>query len=123
MAPSIGRPGPLPCRRGEGPEGSLSHDLTDARSQGGWPRHIRPYPGLLPEGAKAEGIRVKRVKLREAKADARKRGVVARSCARAGRKDAVGEVKGIEMMGVHVAVRGTRERGGRRLEVEVNSKR
>ena len=35
----------------------------------------------------------------------------------------VGEVKGIEMMGVHVAGRGARERGGRRLEVEVNSKR
>ena len=30
----------------------------------------------------------------------------------------VGEVKGIEMMGVLVAGRGARERGGRRLEVE-----
>ena len=40
-----------------------------------------------------------------------------------GRKDVVGEVKGIEMMGVLVAGRGARERGGRRLEVEVNSKR
>ena len=30
-----------------------------------------------------------------------------------------GEVKGIEMMGVLVAGRGARERGGRRLEVEV----
>ena len=29
-----------------------------------------------------------------------KRGLVARSCARSGRKDVVGEVKGIEMMGV-----------------------
>ena len=75
------------------------------------------------EGAKAEGIRVKRVKLRKAKADAWKRGLVARSCARSGRKDVVGEVKGIEMMGVLVAGRGARERGGRRLEVEVNSKR
>ena len=29
-----------------------------------------------------------------------KRGLDARSCARSGRKDVVGEVKGIEMMGV-----------------------
>ena len=48
-----------------------------------------------------------------------KRGLVARSCARSGRKDVVGEVKGIEMMGVLGAGRGARERGGRRLEVEV----
>ena len=34
----------------------------------------------------------------------------------------VGEVKGVEMMGVLVASRGARERGGRGLEVEVNSK-
>ena len=52
-----------------------------------------------------------------------KRGLVARSCARSGRKDVVGEVKGIEMMGVLVAGRGARERGGRSLEVEVNSER
>ena len=52
-----------------------------------------------------------------------KRGLVARPCARSGRKDVVGEVKGIEMMGVLVAGRGARERGARRLEVEVNSKR
>ena len=52
-----------------------------------------------------------------------KRGLVARSCARSGRKDVVGEVKGIEMMGVLVTGRGARERRGRRLEVEVNSKR
>ena len=52
-----------------------------------------------------------------------KRGLDARSCARSGRKDVVGEVKGIEMMGVLVAGRGASERGGRRLEVEVNSKR
>ena len=31
----------------------------------------------------------------------------------------VGEVKGIEMMGVLIAGRGARERGGRRLEVKV----
>ena len=48
-------------------------------------------------------------------------GLVARSCARSGRKDVVGEVKGMEMIGVLVAGRGTRERGGRGLEV--NSKR
>ena len=48
-----------------------------------------------------------------------KRGLVARSCARSGRKDVVGEVKGIEMMGVRVASRWARER----MEVEVNSKR
>ena len=51
------------------------------------------------------------------KADARKRRLVARSCARSGMKDVVGEVKGVEMMGVLVAGRGARERGGRRLEV------
>ena len=48
---------------------------------------------------------------------------MARSCARSGRKDVVGEVKGIEMIGVLGATRGAREGGGRRLEVEVNSKR
>ena len=78
----------------------------------------------LPKGAKAEGRRIRRVKLREAKAEALKRGLVARSCARSGRKDVVGEVKGIEMMmGVLVAGRGARERGDRRLEVKVDSKR
>ena len=45
------------------------------------------------------------------------------SCARSGRKDKVGEVKGVEMMGVLVAGRGAKERAGRRLEVEVDSKR
>ena len=35
----------------------------------------------------------------------------------------VGEVEGIEMMGVLIAGRGTRERGDRRLEVKVDSKR
>ena len=106
MVSSIGSPGPLPYRRGEGPGGSLSHDTR-----------------LLPNGAKAKGIRVRRVKLRKAKAEALKRGLVARSCARSGRKDVVGEVKGIEMMGVLIAGRGARERGDRRLEVKVDSKR
>ena len=72
---------------------------------------------------KAEKIRIKTKKLRKAKADARKRGLVARSCARVGRKDVVGEVKGVEVMGVRVASRGARERGGRRMEIKVNSKR
>ena len=64
-----------------------------------------------------------RGKLRKAKAEAWKRGLVARSCASTGRKDVVREVKGIEKMGMLGAGRGARERGGRRLEVEVNSKR
>ena len=76
------------------------------------------YSRLLPEGAKAEKIRIKIEKLRQAKADARKRGLVARSCARAGRKDVmVGEVKGVDVMGVLVAGRGARKRGGRRMEI------
>ena len=55
--------------------------------------------------------------------EAQKRGLVARSCARVGRKDVVGEVKCVDLMGVLDTGRGARERGGRRLEVEVNSKR
>ena len=51
------------------------------------------------------------------------RGLVARSCAGSGRKDVVGEVKGTEMMGVLVTGGGARERGDRRLEVKVDSKR
>ena len=47
-----------------------------------------------------------------------KRGLVARSCARVGRKDVVGEVKGVDVMGVRVAGRRARERGGRRREEE-----
>ena len=85
----------------------------------------RPFalPRLLPKGAKAEGRQIGRGKLRKAKAEALKRGLVARSCARSGRKDVVGEVKGIEMMGVLIAGRGARERGDRRLEVKVDAKR
>ena len=49
--------------------------------------------------------------------------LVARSCARVGGENVEGEVKGVDLMGVLVAGRGSRERGGRRLEVEVNSKR
>ena len=51
------------------------------------------------------------------------RGLDARSCASTGRKDVVREVKGIEKMSMLGAGRGARERGGRRLEVEGNSKR
>ena len=50
--------------------------------------------------------------VRKAKAEAWKRGLVARSCARTGRKDVVREVKGIEKMSMLGAGRGARERGG-----------
>ena len=40
--------------------------------------------------------------------------LVARSCARVGKKD-VGELKSIDMMGVLVAGRGARDRGGGRM--------
>ena len=63
------------------------------------PGAVRASKSLLPKGAKAEGRQIRRGKLRKAKAEALKRGLVARSCARSGRKDVVGEVKGIEMMG------------------------
>ena len=49
--------------------------------------------------------------------------LVARSCARVGEKHVAREVKGVDLMGVLVAGRGARERGGRRSEVEVNPKR
>ena len=74
---------------------------------------------LLPKGAKAKGRRVKRGKLRKAKAEAWKRGLVAHSCASTGREDVVREVKGIEKVSMLGAGRGAWERGGRRLEVEV----
>ena len=45
-------------------------------------------------------MRTKIEKLREAKADARKR---VRSCARVGKKDVVGEGKGLDVIGVLVA--------------------
>ena len=50
---------------------------------------VRYVVRLLPKGAKAEKIRIKTEKLREAKADARKRRLVVRSCARVGRKNVV----------------------------------
>ena len=78
---------------------------------------------FITQGGEGRGEKIRRGKLRKAKAEALKRGLVARSCARSGRKDVVGEVKGIEMMGVLIAGRGARERGSRRLQVEVHSKR
>ena len=48
--------------------------------------------------------------------------LIARSCSRFGGKDVVGDVKGIDVMGVRVAGRGARDRGDRRKEVEVNPK-
>ena len=51
-------------------------------------------PRLLPKGAKAEGRRIREGKLRKAKAEALKRGLVARSCARTGRKDVVFLIEG-----------------------------
>ena len=59
-------------------------------------------------------IRTKIEKLREAKAWAWKRVLVARSYARVGEMDVVGEVKGIDAMSVLVAGRGGREIRGRR---------
>ena len=70
---------------------------------------------FITQGGEGRGEKIRRGKLRKAKAEALKRGLVARSCARSGRKDVVGEVKGIEMMGVLIAGRGARERGSRRL--------
>ena len=64
---------------------------------------------LITQGGEGRGEKIRRGKLRNAKAEALKRGLVARSCARSGRKDVVGEVKGIEMMGVLISGRGARE--------------
>ena len=63
---------------------------------------------FITQGGEGRGEKIRRGKLRKAKAEALKRGLVARSCARSGRKDVVGEVKGIEMMGVLIAGRGAR---------------
>ena len=78
---------------------------------------------FITQGGEGQGNTSEKSKLRKAKAEASKRGLVARSCARSGRKDVVGEANGIKMMGVLVAGRGARKRGGRRLKVEVDSKR
>ena len=78
---------------------------------------------LITRGGEGQEDKNKDRKATKAKAGAWKRVLLARSCARVGGKDVVGEVKGIEMVGVLVAGRGARERGGRRLKVEDNSKR
>ena len=72
---------------------------------------------FITQGGEGRGEKRRRGKLRKAKAEAVKRGLVARSCARSGRKELVGEVKGIEIMGMLVAGRGARERGGRNVIV------
>jgi len=48
--------------------------------------------------------------------------LLARSCATGG-EDVVGEVKGVEEVGVRFACRGARSRGDRRSEIEVDPKR
>ena len=98
------------------------HFFTIIKPPGGASR-VSPSPNLVTQGGEGRGEKIRRGKLRKAKAEALKRGLVARSCARSGRKDVVGEVKGIEMMGVLIAGRGARERGDRRWEVKVDSKR
>jgi hypothetical protein len=50
------------------------------------------------------------VKLREAEATTLRRVLLARSCAMGG-EDVVGEVKGVDELGVRVACRGARSRG------------
>jgi len=62
------------------------------------------------------------VKLREAEATTLRRVLLARSCA-VGGEDVVGEVKGVDELGVKVASRVARSRGDRRSEIEVDSKR
>jgi hypothetical protein len=61
------------------------------------------------------------VKIREAKATTLKRVLLARSCAMWA-KDVVGEVKGVDEVGVRVECRGARSRGDRRSEIEVDPK-
>ena len=53
---------------------------------------------FITQGGEGRGEEIRRGKLRKAKAEALKRGLVARSCARSGRKDVVGEVKGIDIL-------------------------
>ena len=62
------------------------------------------------------------VKLREAKATTLRRVLFARSCAMEG-EDVVGEVNGVDEVGVRFACRGARSRGDRRSQIEVDPKR
>ena len=62
---------------------------------------------FITQGGEGRGKTNKKRKATKSKGrEALKRGLVARSCARSGRKDVVGEVKGIEMVGVLIAGRG-----------------
>ena len=61
-------------------------------------------------------------KLREAKATTLRRVLLAHSCAMEG-EDVVGEVKGVDELGIRVACRGARSRGDRRSKIEVDPKR
>ena len=61
-------------------------------------------------------------KLQEAKVTTLRRVLLARSCARVGER-MCGRGRGHRFGGVRVAGRGTRNRGDRREEVEVNPKR
>ena len=88
-----------------------SRKATSHATNDGQHTHIKREHRLLLEGAKAKGKRIRKGKLRIAEAEALKRGLVARSCARSRRKDVVGKVKSIETMAVLGAIRGARERG------------
>ena len=76
----------------------------------------------MHEGAKAEKIIMKIEKLREAKARAWKRVLVARSYARLGGKDVV-EVKGIDVMAcaLRAGGRGVEGTEGRRLTLTLSA--
>jgi len=62
------------------------------------------------------------VKLREAKSTTLRRVLLACSCAMGG-EDVVGEVKGVDEVGVRFVCRGVRSGGDRRSEIEVDPKR
>ena len=53
---------------------------------------------FITQGGEGRGEKIRRGKLRKAKAEAVERGLVARSCARSGRKDVVGEFRTIATM-------------------------
>jgi len=74
-------------------------------------------------GRKPEKIVKGGVKLRDAKSTTLRRVLLARSCAVGRSEDVVGEVKGVEEVGVRVACRGAQSRGDRRSENGVYPKR
>lgn len=61
-------------------------------------------------------------KLPEPRTRALRRVLIARSCARLGGKAEMGELEGVDLMGVRVACRGTRNTGEGREEIKVNPK-